>query len=176
MWVCTCLFAALELIPEAQPSSTYLTLPPTVILWSERESLNTSCHDSEPGHPMAWWTTSLTGVTRACSWISSVRLCVTSASSGVWIKIYKRDKINPHARVLSPDAGAQLIRVDMWDQHGAQTASLTPWVDWLHVWDLRYPGSAPTTKSDGDAAKLVWRYQRKPISVNIPVWTVTNAG
>lgn len=95
VYVCvhTSFFVALELIPELQPSadsSTYLTLPPTVILWRECESLNTSCHNGAPGHPMAWWPTSLTGITRACSRISSVCPCVTSVFAQVCGLIYTR--------------------------------------------------------------------------------------
>lgn len=95
LYVCvhTSFFVALELIPELQPSadsSTYLTLPPTVILWRECESLNTSCHNGAPGHPMAWWPTSLTGITRACSRISSVCPCVTSVFAQVCGLIYTR--------------------------------------------------------------------------------------
>lgn len=76
----TWLAVALGLISKLQPSadsSTYLTLPPSVIPWCDCESLNTSCCGAEPGHPMAWWSTSLTSVTRGRSGISSVCLCVT---------------------------------------------------------------------------------------------------
>lgn len=103
-YVCVCLIVALKLILELQhsaDSSTYLTLPPTlwIILW--RECDNTSRHNSEPGHPMASWTTSLqplTGVMRGSLRISSTCLGVTVVC-GVWIEIHKQGKNKPHTCV-----------------------------------------------------------------------------
>lgn len=118
-------------------------------------------------HLLSWrWTWSPHGLMdsvtrRAWSRISSVRLCVTGVFALVCgLKYTNKIKLT---LMLVRDAGSQLIRVYIQDQHTAQTASLTSWMHWFHVWGLRNPGSAPS-KAEGDAAKHVCCYRRKIFS------------